>query len=279
MESRELIDSTAVTCLSMIRRVNPVLTSETKASFLSLGIVCVSTPWPDGAGSSDCVTSLLRQAALSLKFDRDLTVSRCAYTALAVCNNIVTQRSPPLVIVKRNENLAYNNKSSNSFYSGAELLSSLKSTTSDIYKMEAAKKRIAADAVSQEEERSHQRVKLQKGNDKDTSDNQEQDKGSKDNSFERTALESTTPKKPAGDSHDLHKLCETNSDTQQIDVIQGVDDMDANAKTEEENEKESILSPVVEETLETSEQEEESDDDGFDISAMIVDAGPDEEDT
>lgn len=279
MECRELIDSTAITCLSTIQRINLLLSSETKASFLNLGIVCVSTPWPDGAGPSDWITSLLREAALSLKFDRDLAVSRCAYTALAVCNNAATQRSPPLVIVKRNENLAHNNRGSNSFFSGKDLLNSIKSTTRDIYKTETAKKRMAADIVSDEEESSPQRAKLQKSNDKVKDDDQEQDVATNITSSERKAPDLTKEIKSVDDGHDPEGVCEADPETKQHEIIQGDgDDMEE----EKEEEKESVFeqSPTDDaKSVETNDKQEESDsDDGsFDLP-MIVDSGPDEED-
>ena len=74
-----------------------------KISVLNLGINCITSPWSDGSASS--MVSTVKKYASFLKFDRNISVSSIAYTALTVCNCVATQRSPPLVIVSRDKNI------------------------------------------------------------------------------------------------------------------------------------------------------------------------------
>ena len=102
-----MIESLASTCLGHIcSDSNGSIycnNSTTKASILRFGISCVSAPCSDGSAST--ITGIVRQTASYMRFDRDYSVSSMAFTALNICDSMVTFRAPPLVIVKRDKNI------------------------------------------------------------------------------------------------------------------------------------------------------------------------------
>ncbi len=107
LQTREMIESVAITCLEQvcleghgsIYCSNPNI----KLSTLRLGINCVSTPCQDGSAST--IIGMMKQTSLFLRTDRDFAVSSMAYTALNLCNSLLTSHVPPLVIIKRDKNI------------------------------------------------------------------------------------------------------------------------------------------------------------------------------
>ena len=71
-----------------------------KLALLTLGRNCISVPYYDGASSP--LVCIVRDVSLMLKLDRNCNVSAVAFSTLSVCNTLMVPRSPPLVIVKRN---------------------------------------------------------------------------------------------------------------------------------------------------------------------------------
>lgn len=113
-----MIESVAETCLEHAASdgFGSVYFSQpsTKLSCLKLGISCVTAPWEDGSAST--LLGMMKQTAASLRFDRNFAVSSLAYTAVNICNALVTARAPPLVIVKRDKNVeAFNDTMNVSF--------------------------------------------------------------------------------------------------------------------------------------------------------------------
>ena len=104
---RSLIDSLAMMCFDSILKNNqlyPILSFDSiKLALLKLGINCISVPYYDGASSP--LMCIVRDMSVMLKLDRNCHVSSAAFATLSVCNALMVPRSPPLVIVKRNDSL------------------------------------------------------------------------------------------------------------------------------------------------------------------------------
>lgn len=107
LQTREMIESVAVTCLEQVclegHGLNYCSNPTTKLSILSLGINCVSTPCQDGSAST--IIGIMKQTSSFLRADRDFAVSSMAYTAVNLCNSLLTSHVPPLVIIKRDKNI------------------------------------------------------------------------------------------------------------------------------------------------------------------------------
>ena len=152
ISTRSTIESVAATCLTALSGQatsitnGPVLSySSTKRSLLKFASTSICAPWSDGAGSS--LIGLLKRTADSLKQDNDCDVAASAYSAICLCDAIITPRAPPMAVISRSSGIddgyaymAQEGKPVRSAFTSSDILGGI----------EAAKKEVqAATATSQ----------------------------------------------------------------------------------------------------------------------------------
>jgi hypothetical protein len=290
MQNREHIESIAYSCLSQIsvsgKAVSNIATfAVVKSSFLRLGISCINNPWPDGGAST--LVRAVRKIAFGLKFDRDVSVSSTAYSALSTCNMVQTSRSPPLVIVTRFKegDMKVNSMNTDQFFSMEGLEEGMSIVKEDILKSKIIEK-------EKEESKNNKRAREEKGarksdkkskktNDKpkvETTDQVTKDKQTVDSSPKLHTLPSTMGEKEDGNKVDATSEHDQLSKDSQDKLSSPADEVDV-AMTEENDGV--IESPQeVSKDLNGNHSEAEGsgdDDDEFNFPT-IIDCGPDDED-
>ena len=221
-----------------------------------------------------------------------------------LCSNTATQRSPPLVIVKRNERVGFQTTGlgGRSFTSDKDLFKSLQSSTSELVQIESTvKRRMEAENIAGEEERSHQRVKLDAANNEMGETKSAKTLGSKVASDDRRKPNDGDQLEPLegeavtaqGSEMDLNPPHESECKTTETkEPIRDEKPVFQEPSTNQKESGGSISTDCLPKPMDSNEPSatigglgaanergnDSDSDSSIDLSGMIVDGGPDEED-